>query len=428
MTDDRPPFDPAPGPAEADALNAALDGDASTPVEAVADLMAIAGQVRATPLAEGEIASNADLAALWDEIVVAASPRPTSVRSSQVVAFQALGTVPGRAGTSRGRSGGRTVASWLSMAAVAAVLIATASMAWSLRPGGGGDHLLASATSLAMGTAYASPSPVAREEWLRWPVPADCDAAVAPMSLADYATIMQTQPDSSGRSWAVVGTPSEADADAAADVARRQYACTVFGDRERARTLSSPAFTFFQSYSTARTLGDQEIRAAALHHSMLISATAPAKQPRAYAVILPDAPSDELQHANASGARSIVMAITWLPANAFLLADGRIAIPGTALYWKDDSWQPQQWQIDESDSFSTVLTILTRETGSWTVDESLTFCPYAGCSPTWERIAAQWQVPLPTLDVPVPWTIPNGTGTATPVASPAADRTATPSL
>ncbi|MGN6033001.1 MAG: hypothetical protein ACTHQE_15215, partial [Thermomicrobiales bacterium] len=338
---------------------------------------------------------------------------------------QAVGIVPmGVRVAGRGRSGLRLVTSWVSLAAVIAVLVGMGSMAWSLRPGGGGDHLLASATSLAVGTAYASPSPVATENWLRWPVPEDCD--VAPMPHARYAEIMRSQPDISGRSYAVAGTPVPADAEAAAEVAHTDATCGLYGLREQARSVESPAYLFYASDTSTRTSSREELDARALEGQMLISAMAPARSPNAYAVILDSTPpASILDQRRATGENQPLIALTFNPANALLLEDGRIAIPATALYWKDDSWKPQQWQIDESDSFSTVLYVLTGASGSWKVDETLAFCPYAGCSATWETWARQHGVPVPALDVPLPWTIPSGTPTTTPGATPASAGTAT---
>lgn len=405
----------------AEALNAALDGEPSPRSGEVAGLLATARLVRAMPLDAAEDAPPERLASLWDEILGASRPTAAPVSS------QALGVVPmGVRAAGRGRSGVRMVTSWVSLAAVIAVLVGMGSMAWSLRPGGGGDHLLASATSLAVGTAYASPSPVATEDWLRWPVPEDCD--VTPMSHEQYAAIMQSQPDISGRSYAVAGTPVQADAEAAAEVAHTDATCGLYGLREQARSVESPAHLFYASDTSTRTISREELDARALEGQMLISAMAPAKSPNAYAVILDSTPpASFLDQRRATGENRPLIALTFNSANALLLEDGRIAIPATALYWKDDSWKPQQWQIDESDSFSTVLYVLAGASGTWKVDETLAFCPYAGCSATWETWASQHGVPVPALDVPLPWTIPAGTATATPAAaSPASDGTATP--
>ena len=455
MTHDRPSpprFDPYP----AEVLNAALDSDVtsrtdtdtrasstSAPTDAtgvdspgrsnsVDPLLEAARKVRAMPLDAHEEASAAQLDAIWQAVLARAEPRPAAGQPlpEQPVLVRGrsrvIGIVAAPSSLEWGRFHFGAVQSWVSLAAILAILIGMGSMAWSLRPGGG-DNLLASATSLAVGTAYASPSPVAGNAWMRWPVLEDCD--VAPMSHEAYAEIMSTQPDISGRSYTVTGVPTQADAEAAADVARISATCGLYGLRDQARSLESPAKLFYASDTSNRTVSREELNARGLEGRMLISAMAPAQNPNAYAVILAATPPAPLldQH-RATGQNQPLIGLTFDPANALLLEDGRIAIPATALYWKDDFWEPQQWQIDESDSFSTVLYVLTDASGTWKVDETLTFCPYAGCYSSWEAWANQVGIPVPTLDVPgpLPWTIP--AGTATPAASPESEGTATPAL
>ncbi|MGN6484324.1 MAG: hypothetical protein ACTHMX_07970, partial [Thermomicrobiales bacterium] len=122
MTDDRrlPDFDGE----LAESLNAALDGDPASRSGEVADLLATARLVRATPLDAAEDAPAGRLAALWDEILGAS--RPAAVPASS----QAVGIVPmGVRVAGRGRSGLRLVTSWVSLAAVIAVLVGMGSMA-----------------------------------------------------------------------------------------------------------------------------------------------------------------------------------------------------------------------------------------------------------------------------------------------------------
>ncbi|MGC4192391.1 MAG: hypothetical protein QM589_14670 [Thermomicrobiales bacterium] len=442
MTDDRFRAQPA-DPDSVDALNTALDGEPTTRSEAIAPLLDVARLVRATPLGAEEEASFARLDALWDEVLAASRPRPATIGSKQAVAFQAaalpslgLPAVP-RPREHRGRSGLRAVGSWLSMAAIAAVLLAMVSMAWSLRPGGGDGNLLASATSLAVGTALASPSPVATESWLAWPDPADCDAA--PMSHEDYAEIMQTQPDISGRSYAVAGRPSDADAVAAADAARRQFACEAFSLRAQERTLSSPSYTFFQSDSAARTISRSETLEADLTHGMLLSATIDPKAPSAYIGLPEGTPASAEPRAWPYWERAVqlpagvqfVQVVTFDPMHAVSLDDGRIALPATMLGFLLDGQRVTQEDIARFDvdlppldAVAPPLYVMTQESGHWVVDEVLTYCPFAGCGPVWTWLAEDGGVPLPAPDVPVPWAIP--TGTATPVASPGSTGTATP--
>lgn len=412
----------------AEALNAALDGEPSPRSGEVAELLATARLVRAMPPDAAEDAPPERLASLWDEILGASRPTAAPVSS------QALGVVPmGVRAAGRGRSGVRVVTSWVSLAAVIAVLVGMGSMAWSLRPGGGGDHLLASATSLAVGTAYASPSPVATEDWLRWPVPEDCD--VTPMSHEQYAAIMRSQPDISGRSYAVAGTPVQADAEAAAEVARRQFACEAFSRRDQERTLSSPAHLFFQSDSLARTISRTEMAQADLTHGMLLSATIDPNVPSAYVGTLDGLPPAASGMSVSSyfdtwvqlpDGQQFRQALAFDPANAVALADGRIAIPATMLGFDIDRRPLTAQQLAELEVVAPPLYVMTKESGNWVINEVLTYCPFSGCGSVWAWLAEQGGVPLPALDVPLPWTIPTGTATATPAASPVSDGTATP--
>lgn len=438
MTDDRMdrrPPDAAPADPD-EALNAALDGHAPAPPGEVAEMLAIARMARATPLDAGEDAPPERLASLWDGILGASRPKPVRVPSQAVgVAFAAetAGPVPGW--MPRGRSGLRAVTSWVSMAAVIAVLIGMGSMAWSLRPGGGDHRLLASATSLAVGTASASPSPVATPTWMRWPVREDCDAA--PMSHADYAALMSAQPDISGRSYAVAGVPARAEAEAAADVARRQFACEAFSEAARVRTLSSPAYTFFQSASMARTASEAETLEADLAHGMLLSATIDPQAPSAYVGSLDGTIFEipglgilvyfetEVQLPDGTQTR---VSLAFDPVNAVALADGRIAIPSTMLGFEINRRPLTAQQRAALDVVAPPLYVMAQESGRWVVDEVLTYCPFVGCGPVWAWLAAEGGIAVPALALPgpLPWTLPPGAATATPVASPAHGGTATP--
>ncbi|MGC4104837.1 MAG: hypothetical protein QM753_00590 [Thermomicrobiales bacterium] len=443
MTDHCRPSDPLRDPS--DVLNAALDGMAGAGAGEVAELLAVARLVQATPLDAQEDAAPARLDALWEGVVAASLPKPVAA-SSQAVAFQALGTaraanprpVVPRGGGDRRRSGLRAVTSWVSLTVMMAMLVGMGSMAWSLRPGGGGDHLLASATSLAVGTAYASPSPVATDTaWMRWPVPEDCD--VVPMPQERYAEIMRTQPDISGHSYSVAGAPSQADADAAADVARRQFACEAFSLRDQERTLSSPAYLFFQSDSSVRTISRTEMAEADLTHSMLLSARIEAKAASAYVGVGDGVPPAASGMSVSSyfdtwvqlpAGQQFRQALAFDPANAEALADGRIAIPATMQGFGLDGRSLTVGEIAALDVVAPPLYVMARTSDGWVVDEVLTYCPFAGCGPVWVGLAEDGGVPVPTLDVPdsLPWTIPSGSSTATPVASPTSGGTATPAI
>jgi len=433
MTDDRMDRRP-PHPDLAEALNAALDGHApaSAPPSEVAAMLAIARMARATPLDAGEDAPPERLASLWDGILGASRPQPVRAPSQAVgvvATAETTGPVPGW--MPRGRSGLRAVTSWVSMAAVIAVLIGMGSMAWSLRPGGGDHRLLASATSLAVGTASASPSPVATPAWMRWPVREDCDAV--PMSHEDYAALMSAQPDISGRSYAVAGVPERAEAEAAADVARRQFACDFYSLRDQERTLSSPAYLFFQNDSSARTISRTEMTEANLAHGMLLSAAIVSEDPRAYVGIPEGTPPAAVREVSWPYWDPLVeipaglqfrMALAFDPAHATALTDGRIAIPATMLGFSPDRQSMTKQELDALDVVAPPLYVMAKTPDGWVVDEVLTYCPFAGCGPVWAWLAEDGGVPVPMLDVPAPWTIQPGT--ATPIASSAHDGTATP--
>lgn len=454
-----------PQDALGEALNAALDGDEYERADdpEIVMLLATMDRLRATPPTGDEILSVGTMDGLWTAIVQEVTPR-LAARSlaASAIAYQSaskpshiggrwssrwdgagtalLRSTPARTHARERRSAWRSVGSWCSMALIAAMLIAMGSMVWALRPGADDDHsLLASATSLAVGTALASPSPVATdgESWLRWPLPEDCN--VEPMSHEDYATIMSAQPDISGRSYEVVGPPSEAEAIAAADAARIHFACEAFSLTTQERTLSSAAYTFFQSWSMARTTSDADLATANLVHGMELSVTLEPKRPSAY-IGYPEGTPDIAEMAlwpltewstQLPYDVQVALALTFDPANAMELADGRIAIPATMLGFMLDGHSVTQddlarrgTDLPALDVVAPPLYVMTQESGRWVVDEVLTYCPYAGCGPVWQAWAEEGMVPVPSMDGPVPWTI--STGTATPAASPAPDRTATP--
>jgi hypothetical protein len=130
-------------------------------------------------------------------------------------------------------------------------------------------------------------------------------------------------------------------------------------------------------------------------HGRLLSETMPAKEPRAYAEILEETPPDDLigfmRRQQGGMHPATFLSLSYDPANAATLADGRVAIPATILYWSGgdpDEWYPvEQWQIDGSTSLYTYVVILDEEDGAWKVDEQLGFCPFAGCDEIWTGTA-----------------------------------------
>lgn len=295
-----------------------------------------------------------------------------------------------------------TFSSWISLAAVAALLIGIVGAAWGLRQGGGDDEPIRLAATALDETPVAD-----EEEWLTWVTPEECTAE--PMTTEEYAEIMREEPDISGRSYEVVGPADAETAEAVANAARAHEACGLFGTYQQERALQTDGYIFFRQFSANQTLSYGEWLAMNRKHGMLLSETMPVPEPSDRLVMTVEQPPDELPpllpppDIPVGDLNAMVFSTpTYLPEKAMLLADGRIAIPVTTLAWSGNAADPEYERAVRGffDRFleNDRLLILSDKSGTWKVDEDLRFCQSDDCDQFWN----------PTLATP----------DATPVATP----------
>lgn len=391
---------------ELDRLNTALDAQVAgkrapeTGQASDTDILAATAHfIALQPASPGETPSTDTLDSIWRNVMNAhAIPAQPDTGDALIGRQDDMGRVHPVGGPEPA-----TFSSWVSLAAVATLLIGIVGAAWGLRQGGGGDE-----PPIRLAATALDETPVADEdEWLAWVTPEECTAE--PMTTEEYAEIMREEPDISGRSYEVVGPADAETAEAVASAARAHEACGLFGTYQQERALQTDGYVFFRQFSANQTLSYGEWLAINRKHGMLLSETMPVLEPSDRLVMTVEQPPDELPplplppdipvgDLNAT----VFSTPTYLPENAMLLADGRIAIPVTTLAWSGNAADPEYERAVRGffDRFleNDRLLILSDKSGTWKVDEDLRFCQSDDCDRFWN----------PTLATP----------DATPVATP----------
>lgn len=249
------------------------------------------------------------------------------------------------------------------------------------------------------GNAYVG-TPEATGDWATWVRPEEC--AVEPMTTEEYGDIMRKEPDISGRSYKVIGPADPETAEAAATAARAHEACSTYGTFQQMRALESPAHLFYRSASIDRTISIEDMLLADIEHGKEISNLLSERDPGYYEVLVPEPPSTEDRDGFVPnvGGTYIYSGYTFTPEQAMLLNDGRVAIPAVSIY---GSVGPDAISLESMISMGRqppLLLIMTHESGTWKVDEVLSFC-VGDCD-------AYWAGRTGTLEA----------GEATPIASP----------
>lgn len=375
-----------------DRLNTILDVQATgkrapvpDPASATDALAATARLVSRTPLDAREHASIDTLDSIWRNVMHAhAIPDSTAITGARPQAVRSSSRVE----ENRGR---RATASspWFSVAAMVVLLVGIVGGAWAMRggTGGGGEPIRLAAVS-PLGT------PEGKSQWLTWIQPEECTAE--PMTTEEYAAIMREQPDISGRSYEVVGPADPAPAEAVARAARAHEACLLYGDYRQTRSLETDAYVSFAAYSANRTISAAELHALNLEHGQLLSKSLPAGDASDRIVATSEKPPEGMPRYIPEAKRSIEYPVsmalfgsTYLPADAMVLADGRVAMPVTMMYWVGTPADPEAEEeigqlIDEYTSIRMMVyvDIFSDESGSWKLDERLGLCQ-GDCDEYW---------------------------------------------
>jgi hypothetical protein len=230
-----------------------------------------------------------------------------------------------------------------------------------------------------------NPAPVADVEWLSWVTPQECTAE--PMTTEEYAEVMREEPDISGRSYEVVGPADPTTAADAAMAARAQLSCVAYGNADEARSLQTDAYTFFQSASASRTTTNEELQEQMFLHSMDLSLQFPTMEAGAMVMTIDEEPHPDLirswreQGVPAGGG---FFHPAYDPAQVMSLADGRVAIPATLLWWRLDG--PDGMPVTNGEPIPTQLAVMQQVDGQWKVDEMLNLCYAEECVAMWEQM------------------------------------------
>jgi hypothetical protein len=236
-------------------------------------------------------------------------------------------------------------------------------------------------------TPEATPeaSPIAETDWRAWMTPEEC--AVEPISDEDFIAIMQQEPEKStlsSRSYAVIGTPEPAVAQAVARTARGHEVCHLIQEPDRKRALESPTYVYISNAGATSYQNADERIAQDIQHGRELSAQLPIQDPGHYIAVVPsiDPRSNQL------------LGMLFDPGNAMLLEDGRVAIAGT------------MFATSELDApfYPGAILIFTAESGDWLLDEKIASC-VGDCEDFWARFGGGR-------------VIHDGTPAATPVATP----------
>lgn len=308
--------------------------------------------------------------------------------------------------------------SLLSVAAVAALLLALVAAAWI---GRGGDRPPDPGTTryavspLDSGTPDATPRAAATPEATAWLEPVSWEKCEAePMTSGDYVDIIQEDADLSGRSYEMVGPPAPDAMDAAVSSLRNYQACNSapFGEFDENRLRSLTTETHLRETSSPLSMQESIERRDSDPAYAQLEAHFRSLPESSFVVVLgSEAPQDvqdiwaERQVLSATpdstygpgGEDTIYVhetpygVLAFNPDLVVELGDGRVAIPATVVYWTEDPNLEILGDL-QRDSFGIVVTIMAEENGVWLLDEQIRIC-VAGCEPPSAPVASPIATP-----------------------------------
>jgi len=217
-------------------------------------------------------------------------------------------------------------------------------------------------------------------DWLTWVRPEEC--TVEPMTTGEFDDMVREEPDISGRSYDVVGPADPETAEAAATAARTREACLTFGSRDQARVFQSPAFVYYRIATVNGSIRANDIIQRDNEHGQQLSQQMPVMTPADYVAIVQEEPSEEILTAwqtDTNREDGPIYAPAYNPDHAMLLADGRVAIPTTVLYWAGDPNAPTMEEVNAETQTVRAMLIMTNISGNWKLDEQLYLCQGADC-------------------------------------------------
>lgn len=421
------PFHPRPDNPDADHLNTLLDDMRSgtgapdaAPAESTgaAALADAADQLRGLGRrADAPAAAYLDhhpLQNRWEDIMSTAFPAATS-RDVTGETLAPSAPVSNRTRNAVMPRQPHRLNAWLSAAIVALMLLGTVGGAWWLGPGGDGPNedsriRLAAVTQGDSTPAAIWPEPLTPETapWVAAITPDECD--IEPMPYEDYAKAVTTDPGGiPDRSYEIVGPAAPDDAQAAVKVLRGWKACGDLDDADRIRAYVTTDFLFFLNFTSGNSPYREEmdrIRADVERRWTLWAndtglfplAIVEGVDPPERALEIWTFSKSVLEGTNKVPPSEfdplVYYEARFNPDDAVMLADGRLMVPTTYVYWANDPWI-QEYGLSSEPTMRTAAAILKQVDGEWRIDESAIWICIGGC----EDVLG---------------------GTATPVASPIA--------
>jgi hypothetical protein len=278
---------------------------------------------------------------------------------------------------------------WLSAAIVAVMLLGMAGGAWWLGPGRGGPSDDAPVRLVAVTPDDGTPTaiwlePLTPEEapWTAAISPDEC--AAEPMSYEEYATLKTTDPGPPQGSYEIIGVPDRADAEAVVTVLRAWLACSDTHDVATIRAYHTSEYIFFSDFTVdnvpyrdeldrRRADADREwtrwARTSDLYPMSVVEGIAPPAEAIEIFEFAQAVLDGEETYISSWQTPTTYFERRFDPADAVLLADGRIMIPTRYIYWADDPWM-QEHGFSPSPTVVTTAMILERVEGEWKIDES----------------------------------------------------------
>lgn len=377
----RPFHLPEPSDDDINHLNSLLDAMASGKHAPKADPASDADALAATArLVSGDSAAKSEeypseetLDSIWRTVMNAQSTAALSptgpVTGASTGGASGIWRMPPQAPTSR-------LNSFLSFAAVAAVIIGLIGGAWMLR--GSGTPNPPEQSRLAVPPLEESTPEAATSEWLTYIQPEECDIPTWRTYLPDVG-LFESSAELPERQYLPLATPHVEDAQAVARAGRIHDACSRTGSEGSRETNR------FQTQKDGSQWSQQD-RENRITVARAISDQFPIQDPAAFGVPTTE-PSDDYDSRNVGAFVSFI----YLPEQAVELADGRIAIPWSNIFWEDDpqlSYAGDRGVWPEWPYFSGLLTVYSEESGTWKLDELLPFC-VGDCDNFWSNLDQQ---------------------------------------
>jgi hypothetical protein len=286
--------------------------------------------------------------------------------------------------------------------------------AWWFGPRDGGPSddpplRLAALTPVEGTPAAVWPEPLTPDEapWIAPISPDEC--AAEPLTWEAYATAKTTDPGPPQGSYEIVGVPDPADAQAVVTVLRAWIACADRNDTFALRAYYTDEFIFFSDFTMDNAPYRDELDRRRAEANRLWSRWATDIDLYPLTVVDGITPPEEAVEIFRFAQGVLEGTETYIsqgqtpttyfeprfdPADAVLLADGRIMIPTRYIYWQEDPWL-QEYGLSTEPTLTTSPIVLENVDGEWKIDESFFLVCIGECDEaSWGTMATPGATPV----------------------------------